>query len=278
MLRLDALTYSYTRGARALDRISLDLEAGHIVALFGENGAGKSTLLRLLAGAQAAQEGKIFMDGQDLAANWRLRQRVVLTTAEVFALKGARIVDMAELYAEVYPQFSFERFGAYLARFELQPKPKFARLSRGQAQQAQLAIALATGARLILIDEALDGLDVLKRKQLREMLVRHLAETPDCLIVIAGHNPREVEELCDQVLLLQAGRVLYYGDLDAFRPELGLDLETRLIHALEEGLPRSAAPSAAAAAAAVAAGKRPLTTPQAGAGRGPGRPGPGREA
>lgn len=209
---LEAIGISKAFGnTMALREVSLQLEPGRIFGLVGSNGAGKSTLLRLLAGVYRPDAGSITLGGAPLYDQPAQKSKLVFMADTSYALPQASPLRMAALYAAVYPAFSMERFQVLIEQFALPLRAAMATFSKGMRRQAEMALALACGARYILLDEVFDGLDPVMRERVRRLLYAQI-EGSDSAVLLSSHSLRELADVCDHIALLHKGSLLLQGD------------------------------------------------------------------
>jgi len=201
---------------QALNDISLSIREQAVFGLIGTNGAGKSTFLRLLAGVLKADSGHILIEEQPVYENPSLKKSFFFIPDDLYFFPNSRPVDMRDYYAALYPSFSVERFDRLLAAFDLKPLRKINTFSKGMKKQLAIICALAAQTAYIFCDETFDGLDPVMRQGVKSLFAEAMAErglTP----VIASHNLRELEDICDHVGLLHQGGMLLTRDLEGLK-------------------------------------------------------------
>ena len=208
--------------------ISLELQGGQIYGLLGRNGAGKTTLIKLLCGLLQPHRGSAELSFLKHTPTWK---RSPQTLAElVFVPETAELADvlppqLGEFVGVLYPRFSQERYLANLAALEVPLNMRTSKLSFGQRRKTHVAFALATGARLVFLDEPTNGLDVSAQLALRQLLISNLTE--ECCFVISTHHVREFETVLDQVIVLERGRLVEKKSIETLQAEPGYsDLES----------------------------------------------------
>lgn len=197
----------------AVDHIDAKIKDGSVFGLIGTNGAGKSTFLRMVAGILRPDEGRILMEGEDIFENVKLKQQFFYISDEQFFLNNSTPDDMMRFYRTVYPEFEKERFYALLKGFALEPARKISTFSKGMKKQLSVILGLCAKTRYIFCDETFDGLDPVMRQTVKSLFANDMQErnlTP----IIASHNLRELEDICDHVGLLHRGGILFSKDLD----------------------------------------------------------------
>ena len=197
----------------AVDRIDAQILDGNVFGLIGTNGAGKSTFLRLLSGILKPEEGSVLIDDRPVYENADLKRDIFYISDEQHYLSGAAPEDMARFYSSFYPDFDSERFFTLLSAFGLDRRRKINTFSKGMKKQLSVLLGLCARTRYLLCDETFDGLDPVMRQAVKSLFAEEIADrglTP----VIASHNLRELEDICDHVGLLHKGGVLLSRDLE----------------------------------------------------------------
>ncbi len=215
MLEIKGLTKRFDKVV-AVDRLDLRIEQGAVMGLVGSNGSGKSTLLRMLAGVFRGEEGDIFLDGMPLFDNPSAKGKCFFIPDFPFFYNNSTIENTAVLYRDLYPNWSDAAYQRYCTVFPINPKDRIINMSKGMQRQAALILALSTCPQYLFLDEIFDGLDPVVRHLLKKILIEHVAEH-QMTVIIASHNLRELEDLCDRICLMHRGRVLMERDLDSLR-------------------------------------------------------------
>lgn len=197
----------------ALAEMSTEIASGSIYGLVGSNGAGKSTFMRLIAGVFAPDSGSITVNGQPVFENTAVKEELFFLADEVFFFQNATMNSMAEFYRGLYRNWSEELYQKLCVTFPISAAKRLSTFSKGMQRQAALILALATCPRILLLDEAFDGLDPVIRGLVRKILAEDVA-VRGSTVMIASHNLRELEDLCDQVGVLHKGKILFQRDID----------------------------------------------------------------
>lgn len=206
MIEVRALSKSFD-GFEALRGLDIRVPRGAVYGLVGPNGAGKSTFIRHLAGVYRQDSGELLVDGQPVYENPAVKARIAYIPDEVFYYGAATIRDMKGLYRDMIPAFSEARFERLRPAFALDEKRPMRRLSRGMQKQAAFWIALSCCPELIVLDEPVDGLDPVMRRQVWSLLLQDVAER-GATVLVSSHNLRELEDVCDHVGIMDRGRML----------------------------------------------------------------------
>lgn len=212
MIKADNLTKRF-QGVTAVDHIHAEIQDGTVFGLIGTNGAGKSTFLRMAAGILKPDEGTITLDGEAVFEDTRVKARCFYIPDEPYFLGNGTADDMKTFYQGIYPNFDTDRFGKLLKSFELDGRRKIQTFSKGMKKQLAVLLGICAGTDYLFCDETFDGLDPVMRQTVKSLFANDLEErhlTP----VIASHNLRELEDICDHVGLLHRGGMLLSKDLD----------------------------------------------------------------
>ncbi|MBQ3535070.1 MAG: ABC transporter ATP-binding protein [Clostridia bacterium] len=194
-------------GARALDGLSLHVPRGAVYGLVGPNGAGKSTLLRCLSGVSRPDSGTILIDGQPVFENPDLKARIAYIPDDLYYFTSASLLDMKKFYQGFFPTFDEELFKKLADIFPIDPKKSIRHLSKGMQKQAAFWLNLSLQPDLFLLDEPVDGLDPVMRRQLWSLILGEV-ERRQVTVVISSHNLRELEDVCDHVGVIDHGKML----------------------------------------------------------------------
>lgn len=193
-------------GFRALDGVNISVPAGAVYGLVGPNGAGKSTLLRHLTGIYLQDSGEVLVDGEPIYENIEKKRSIAYIPDEVFFFSQSSLNDMMKFYASQYPTFSKERFEKLGEAFDIDPRRPMRKMSRGMQKQAAFRLALSQCPEIIVLDEPVDGLDPVMRRQVWNLLLADVAER-GTTVVVSSHNLRELEDVCDHVGIMDKGKM-----------------------------------------------------------------------
>ena len=194
-------------GFAALDGVSLSVPAGSVYGLVGPNGAGKSTLLRCLTGVYRQDEGELCIDGEPVWENETLKSRIAAIADDWYYFPQASIRDMCRFMRGFYPNFSMERYEKLKEVFEIDEKRPLRRLSKGMQKQAAFWLTLSAMPDCLILDEPVDGLDPVMRRQVWSLVLGDVSQR-GTTVLVSSHNLRELEDVCDHVGILDHGKVL----------------------------------------------------------------------
>lgn len=194
-------------GFAALDGADLSVPRGAVYGLVGPNGAGKTTLLRHLTGVYHQDSGSVTFDGQPVWENAGVKARIASIPDDWFYFMQAGLRDMMRFYRGLYPKFDQERFEKLREVFALDEKRPLRRMSKGQQKQAAFWLALCTMPDYLILDEPVDGLDPVMRRQVWSLILQDVAER-GTTVLVSSHNLRELEDVCDHVVVMSRGKLL----------------------------------------------------------------------
>jgi len=203
-------------GFEALRGLDIHVPRGAVYGLVGPNGAGKSTVIRHLAGIYRQDSGEILIGGEPVYENPAVKAKLAYIPDDIFYFGAATIRDMKNLYRAMIPTFSDERFEKLREAFPLEEKRAMRRLSKGMQKQAAFWIALSCCPEVILLDEPVDGLDPVMRRQVWSLLLQDVSER-GTTVLVSSHNLRELEDVCDHVGIMDKGRMLLERPLAALQ-------------------------------------------------------------
>ncbi len=212
MIEVKGISKSFS-GIKAVDNLDAVIQEGAVFGLIGTNGAGKSTFLRMVCGVLKPDEGTILVDGKPVFETPESKQKMFYISDEQYFFANANPIDMKRYYERVYPEFDGERFLELLKRFGLQGGRKINTFSKGMKKQLSVILGICANTKYLLCDETFDGLDPVMRQAVKGIFIKEIEErgmTP----IVASHNLRELEDICDHVGLLHRGGILLSRDLE----------------------------------------------------------------
>ena len=218
MLEVKNLTKAFD-GFRALDNLSLTIPQGAVYGLVGPNGAGKSTLIRHIMGIYRPDSGEITLNGQPVYENLACKSAMVWIPDEIFYESSDNIQDLKRLCAGVYPRFDENRFRHLGEIFQLDPKKPIRRFSKGMQKQAAFWLAISCCPELLVLDEPVDGLDPVMRRQIMGIILEDVAEH-GTTVLVSSHNLRELEDICDHVGIMYRGRMMLERSLESLQENM----------------------------------------------------------
>lgn len=206
-------------GFRALDDMSMTVQTGSVYGLVGPNGAGKSTIIRHLTGIYRQDAGEITIDGAPVFENPEVKSRIAYIPDDIFYYANASIREMMDFYRSIYPHFDAERFKKLADVFGLDPKRQMRRLSKGMQKQAAFWIAVSLRPEILILDEPVDGLDPVMRRQIWSIIMADVAEN-GTTVLVSSHNLRELEDVCDSVGIMNKGKIMIERSLNELQENI----------------------------------------------------------
>lgn len=224
MIHIQNLGFRYSRRGDALfSSLNLNLPAGTICGLLGANGAGKSTLLRLIAGMSFPQHGRCSVLGHEPARRTPEFLADIFLLPEEFDLPAFEAATYEKRFGSLYPRFDGGLFNRLLGELQIPRRQKLNTLSQGQKKKFLLAFGLATQARLLILDEPTNGLDIPGKSQFRRLMIDHFQ--PERSFLISTHQVHDLQGLIDSVMVLAQGEILLHATVEALESRLQISVE-----------------------------------------------------
>lgn len=218
MIKISDLNFGYSKHKLLFKNLSMQLSNGHIYGLLGKNGAGKSTLLKNLAGLVYAQSGTLDVLGYDPAKRQPELLQQICFIPEEFYLPSVKIDAYVKANAAFYPNFDHTYFSTLLAEFDIPVGQKLINMSYGQKKKLIIAFGLATNAKLIIMDEPTNGLDIPSKAQFRKIMASALTE--DRCIIISTHQVRDLDNLIDTVIMVDENSIALKASVEEITNKL----------------------------------------------------------
>jgi len=206
-------------GFRALNGLTMTVPTGAVYGLVGPNGSGKSTIIRHIMGIYRQDVGEVRIDGEPVYENPALKSRIAYIPDDVFYFPQAGVRDMMQYYRGIYPRFDMERYEKLKEVFQLSEKQPIRRMSKGMQKQAAFWLALCQRPDIFVLDEPVDGLDPVMRRQIWSLLMADAAER-GITVLVSSHNLRELEDVCDHVGILDQGALLLERSLSELQENI----------------------------------------------------------
>ena len=206
MLEMKNVTKTFGK-FKALDDLTMTVPKGSVYGLVGPNGAGKSTAIRLMTGIYRPDSGSVTLEGMPVYENPVNKVRMGYIPDEIFYFPSASMEEMKSFYKGIYPQFDEELYKRLFEVFELPKKGPIRRFSKGMQKQAAFHLSLCTHPEMLILDEPVDGLDPVMRRQVLSLILSDVASN-GTTVLISSHNLRELEDICDHVGIMDHGRML----------------------------------------------------------------------
>ncbi|MBE7045212.1 MAG: ABC transporter ATP-binding protein [Ruminococcaceae bacterium] len=230
---------------KALNQLTLHAKKGSVYGLIGPNGAGKTTILKHLAGIYTQDSGDVELFGEPVFENLSVKKRMVFISDDLFFFTTYSILDTAKYYAGIYPGWSWDRFNQLKDIFKIDVTRRVRRLSKGMQKQVAFWIGISAMPEILLLDEPVDGLDPVMRRNVWKLLLQDVAER-GTTVLVSSHNLRELEDVCDHVGIMHQGQVVLEKALDdvkgnihklqvAFKDGFPEDLTLNTLHTEQYG-------------------------------------------
>ena len=231
MLEIRNLTKTFG-DFKALDDLSMTVPKGTVYGLVGPNGAGKSTAIRCMVGVYRPDSGSVTMNGEFVYENPDLKARIGYIPDEIFYFPAATLEEMRRFYKGIYPDFDDNLFERLYEIFSLPRKTPIRRFSKGMQKQAAFHLTICCRPDVLILDEPVDGLDPVMRRQVMSLILADVAER-GTTVLISSHNLRELEDVCDHVGIMDHGRMLLEKSLADMQ---GSTVKLQLVGEIPEGL------------------------------------------
>lgn len=206
-------------GFTALDHINLTVPSGSIYGLVGPNGSGKSTVIRHITGVYNQDYGEVLIDGNRVFENSTIKGKMAYIPDDIFYFLQANIKDMMKYYKGIYPHFDVDRFEKLGKVFDLDMKTPIRKFSKGMQKQAAFWLAMSTKPEVLVLDEPVDGLDPVMRRQIWSIIMSDVSER-GTTVLISSHNLRELEDVCDHVGVIHNGTTLLERSLSELQENI----------------------------------------------------------
>ncbi len=198
---------------KALDSMTLHVRKGTIYGLIGPNGAGKTTVINHINGCLKPESGIITVDNEEVYENENIKKRILNISDDWFYYSTYSIGQMAKFYKDIYPDFSLERYEKLKEIFKFDEKKQIRKMSKGQKKQVAFWLSLSAMPDVLILDEPLDGLDPVMRKQVLSLVIADVADR-EMTVLVSSHNLRELEDICDWVGIIHEGKLIAEKPLD----------------------------------------------------------------
>ncbi len=246
MISVNGVTKSFD-GFYALSGFNMSVEKGSIYGLVGPNGAGKTTIINHLMGVLKQDSGTVKIGGEDVWENATLKQRVLCINDDWYFFGSYTIAEMAKFYESIYKDFNRERYEKLGEILKIKENRQIRRLSKGMKKQVAFRLVLSCMPEVLILDEPLDGLDPVMRKQIMNIIISDVADR-QMTVLVSSHNLRELEDICDHVGIIHNGKMVIEKPLDDLKGNIqkvqlvfkdgfpeDLEAETDILHISKTG-------------------------------------------
>lgn len=212
MIQVNSLVKTFG-GFKALDNMNLHVEESSVYGLIGPNGAGKTTIIKHLAGIYTQDSGDIKINGESVFENNGIKKDMTLISDDLFFFSTYSILETARYYSQVYPNWNWERFESLKSIFKIDVSRRVRRLSKGMQKQVAFWLSICAMPKIMLLDEPVDGLDPVMRRNVWRLMLQDVAER-HMTVLVSSHNLRELEDVCDHVGIMHNGKIVLEKALD----------------------------------------------------------------
>lgn len=212
MIQVNSLVKTFG-GFKALDNMNLHVEESSVYGLIGPNGAGKTTIIKHLAGIYTQDSGDIKINGEGVFENNNIKKDMALISDDLFFFSTYSILETAKYYSQIYPNWNWERFESLKSIFKIDVSRRVRRLSKGMQKQVAFWLSICAMPKIMLLDEPVDGLDPVMRRNVWRLMLQDVAER-NMTVLVSSHNLRELEDVCDHVGIMHNGKIVLEKALD----------------------------------------------------------------
>ncbi|WP_083258939.1 ABC transporter ATP-binding protein [Cellulosilyticum sp. I15G10I2] len=218
MIEISHVTKSFGE-IKAVDDVSILIPKGSIYGIIGENGAGKSTILQCLTGIYDIDQGSILIEGEPVYENNAVKRRIGYVADRNQFFKSYTVKQMAAFFKLTYPTFSEGKFNQYNEIFKIDLKSKIKNLSKGMQMRLSTMLSIASSPKLLVLDEPTLGLDAIAKRQMLDLIIDEVSLT-GMTVVISSHHLTELEKICDEITIINDGKVTYQASVDALKAKV----------------------------------------------------------
>jgi len=215
MIEIKNLTKYFDKTC-ALNSANCTITPGAVWGLTGSNGAGKSTLLRILSGIYNQDEGEILIDGEKIYNNANVKKKCFLISDFPFYYNNETLLSQRVIYSSLYPNWDDEKYSELRDTFEISEMQKINTMSKGMQRQCAVVLAFSSGCEYIFMDEIFDGLDPVVRQTVKKIIVKEIIDRK-ITCVIASHNLRELDDICENLLMLHKGNLIHSNSVETMK-------------------------------------------------------------
>lgn len=203
----------------ALKKLNFQVGDSSVFALVGSNGSGKSTLLRTISGVYQPTAGDVLIDGKPIFENPQLKDQVYFVADVPFFYNGTTLDNASNLLSKIHSGWSEETYLRLCSIFPIDRRGKLINMSKGMQRQASLILALSAKPKYLLLDEIFDGLDPVIRRLVKQLIINDVSDR-GMSVIIASHNMRELEDICDHIAFLHRGNLVVEDDVEEIKTQV----------------------------------------------------------
>lgn len=215
MLKISKITKKFD-DVKALDNVSAYIKKGTIHGLIGENGAGKTTLLQIVSGIYRQDSGKILINNEPVYENNKIKSKIGYVTENNQFFPYYKVKEIVAFFSGIYKTFSKDKFNSLNKILNVSENKRINQLSKGTKMRLSLMLNMSINPELLLLDEPTSGLDPIAKKEITDMLIDEV-EKNNCTILISSHHLTELEKLCDDITILNHGKVTYQSSIESIK-------------------------------------------------------------
>ena len=219
MLQCKNVTKKYMK-LTAVNNISMDFESGRIYALLGSNGSGKTTLMKMISGLVKPTSGEITLSG--IPVGIETKSHIAYMPTESYFYNYMTCKDIGKYCKDFFEDFSIDQYYRYLEEMHLTPDMKASKMSSGMLAKLKLAVTLSRNASVIMLDEPLNGIDIVAREQIINAVISNAA--PNKTIIMSSHLVDELEAVIDYAIFVKDGVIVSHGDAETLRTSTGMSI------------------------------------------------------
>ena len=219
MIKINNVCKKFSNNLIALDNVNFKINDGKILGIVGTNGSGKSTLLNIISGIMEADSGSIEIDNELIFDNEDKKEELIYVSDDQFYIKNFNLIEVKKFYKMLYKNFNENKFDELVKMLNFDEKINIKSFSKGMKKQASIIIALSSNAKYILLDEIFDGLDIYIKNKIKKIFIDEV-EKNKLTLIVSSHNLKEVEEICDDLIMLDKGKVLFSKDISEIKDNI----------------------------------------------------------
>lgn len=207
---------------QVLEEFNLNIPKGKIVGLLGPNGSGKTTMIKLLNGLTQCDKGNVFING--LKPSVKTKESVSYLPDRNYLNEDMNVKELLKLFSDFYKDFDINKAKEMIKNLNLEENEKIKSMSKGTKEKVGLILVMSRNAKLYILDEPIGGVDPASRAYIIKTILKNFNE--DSTLLIATHLINEIENICDEVIIISKGKILLKGNVDEIREEKGMSIDT----------------------------------------------------